>query len=345
MKKLNLDKQDSEAINNAINHWEKDGLLNAEQAQNLRLSITIKGFDWMRLAKYSFWIALFCGIVALVSLLINESIITLLKQLYKIPDSVFCLTSTLFVFLSFYYGQYRTKKHPEKVFSNQTMIFFGVLFTSIAILFLGKTFNDHLGHFSILILLASFVYGFLAFYLQSRLIWFFALLALGCWFGTETGYQTNWDYYFLGMNYPLRFFVFGFLIVLSNFLIANKSWFRNFGDLTYIAGLSYLFISLWVLSLFGNLNNLDTWWHVKQINLIYWSIFTLIIGIGWLLYGLKNADAIAREFGITFILIFFYTKYFELFWTHSNKTIFFSILALSFWLIGRRAEKIWNIKK
>ncbi|MBL4678753.1 MAG: hypothetical protein JKY70_21555, partial [Mucilaginibacter sp.] len=39
-----------------------------------------------------------------------------------------------------------------------------------------------------------------------------------------------------------------------------------------------------------------------------------------------------------------YTKYFEYFWESTNKTIFFAILALSFWLVGRKAEKIWNVK-
>jgi hypothetical protein len=65
---------------------------------------------------------------------------------------------------------------------------------------------------------------------------------------------------------------------------------------------------------------------------------------GFLLYGLKSNDTIAREFGITFLIIFLYTKYFEYFWDHTNKTLFFGILAASFWLIGRKAEKIWNLK-
>jgi len=69
-----------------------------------------------------------------------------------------------------------------------------------------------------------------------------------------------------------------------------------------------------------------------------------VVAGGFLLYGLKNRDMIAREFGITFLLIFIYTKYFEYFWDQTNKTLFFAILGFSFWLIGRRAEKIWNLK-
>jgi len=35
---------------------------------------------------------------------------------------------------------------------------------------------------------------------------------------------------------------------------------------------------------------------------------------------------------------------FEYFWDATHKAIFFSILAVSFWLIGSKAEKIWNLE-
>jgi len=43
-------------------------------------------------------------------------------------------------------------------------------------------------------------------------------------------------------------------------------------------------------------------------------------------------------------LINLYSRYFEYLWDITDKTIFFSILALSFWMIGRKAEKIWNVE-
>ncbi|MGY0038547.1 hypothetical protein [Pedobacter sp. NJ-S-72] len=60
--------------------------------------------------------------------------------------------------------------------------------------------------------------------------------------------------------------------------------------------------------------------------------------------GLKYRDDIAREFGITFLFINLYTRYFEYFWDSWHKALFFSVLAASFWLIGRKAEKIWNVE-
>jgi hypothetical protein len=344
MSKLQLDKQESDFLTKTIEQWEKDGLLNADTATNLRDTIEVKGFDWMRLAKYSFWIALFCGVVAFGSLIINDTVIRWLKSLYYTPDVVIASGSGVIAALFFYYGRRREKKSPERIFSNEAFIFTGILFTACCIAYLGKTFDNGTRHFSILFLISVFVYGVLAWRFNSRLIWLFALISLGSWFGTETGYQTKWSNYFLGMNYPLRFVTFGVVLMAACYALKKQKWMQLFWELTYVVGLLYLFLSLWMLTIFGNYGALDAWWEVKQISLFYWGIISAAVAIGFMVYGLKRNDVIAREFGITFLIIFLYTKYFEYFWKETNMAIFFSILAASFWLIGRKAEKIWNLK-
>jgi hypothetical protein len=343
MAKLNIDRQESEFLNDAIAHWEKNNLVDAAQAEKLRDSYEIKGFDWMRLAKYSIWVALFCGAIAIGSLIVDDAVINWIKKLYDTPDIVISIISAVAAAGLFYIGRKREKQFPEKVFSNEATIFLGVFFTASCIAYLGKTFDNGSGHYSILFLVSVIVYGFLAQRMKSRLIWLFALVSLGSWFGTETGYQTNWALYFLGMNYPLRFVLFGLILVGTCHLLQNKKWFGYFWELTYVVGMLYLFMSLWLLSIFGNYGSLDVWWRIKQISLFYWGIISAGVAGAFMLYGLKYKNVIAREFGITFLIIFLYTKYFEYFWEHTNKTLFFAILALSFWLVGRKAEKIWNI--
>lgn len=340
--KLNLDKQESDFLDRVIADWEKESLLSPEQAEKLRNSYEVKGFDWMRLAKYSFWIALVCGAASFAFLIVNDAIVNWLKKLYYTPDIVISIISALMAAFLFLWGRRSEKRSPEKVFSNEALIFTGVLFTACCIAYLGKTFDNGSGHYSILFLVSVFVYGFLAYRLESKLIWLFALVSLGSWFGTETGYQTQWSHYFLGMNYPLRFVAFGWVLVGSCHLLRNRKWFGNFWELTYVVGLLYLFLSLWLLSIFGNYGSIDSWWKVKQISLFYWGIISGAVAAGFMFYGLKSKDVIAREFGITFLLIFIYTKYFEYFWDNTNHTLFFAILAVSFWLIGRKAEKIWT---
>ncbi|MGN6179388.1 MAG: DUF2157 domain-containing protein [Mucilaginibacter sp.] len=345
LKKLNLDKQESDFLDKTIAHWEKENLLSSEQAEKLRATYDTKGFDWMRLAKYSFWIALICGAASFAFLIASDAVINLLKKLYYTPDIIISIISGITAAVLYYLGRRRERSSPEKVFSNEAIIFTGVLFTASCIAYLGKAIDNGSGHFSLLFLLSVFVYGILAWRMESQLIWLFALVSLGSWFGTETGYQTHWHDYFLGMNYPLRFVAFGIVLVTACYILRKRQWFRLFDDLTYVVGLLYLFMSLWLLSVFGNYGNIDSWWHIRQISLFYWGIIAAVFAGGFLFYGLRNKDDIAREFGITFLIIFIYTKYFEYFWDHTNKTLFFAMLAASFWLIGRKAEKIWNLKR
>ena len=342
--KLNLDKQESEFLNRTLGYWEEERLIEPELAQKLRKSYEVKGFDWMRLAKYSFWVALFCGVIAVGSLIVNDAVINWLKNLYYTPDIIISIGSGIIAVILFFFGRRWQRKSPEKVFSNEAIIFTGVLFTACCIAYLGKALDNGSGHFSLLFLLSVFVYGVLAWRMDSRLIWLFSLVSLGSWFGTETGYQTHWAYYFLGMNYPLRFVLFGTVLVVSCVVLKKQRWFRRFWELTYVVGLLYLFMSLWLLSIFGNYGSLDNWWRIKQISLFYWGLISGSVAGGFLFFGLNSRDEIAREFGITFLLIFIYTKYFEYFWDHTNKTLFFAILGASFWLIGRKAERIWNFR-
>lgn len=344
MTKLNIDKSESDFLNKTIAHWEKEKLVSDELAEKLRNSYEVKGFDWMRLAKYSFWVALICGGASFAFLIVNDVVVNWLKHLYYTPDIIISIISAILAASLFYLGRRRERLHPEKVFSNEAVIFTGILFTACCIAYLGKALDRGSGHYSLLFLLSVFVYGFLGWRMNSRLIWLFALISLGSWFGTETGFQTHWTDYFLGMNYPLRFVLFGLVLVSACAVLRNRKWFAYFWEHTYVVGLLYLFMSLWLLSIFGNLGSLDKWYHIKQISLYYWGVIAMCVAGAFLLFGLKTKDDISREFGITFLIIFIYTKYFEYFWDNTNKTIFFAILAASFWLIGRKAEKIWNLK-
>src|SRR5690606_9153508 len=110
--------------------------------EKLRSSYEIKGFDWARLAQYSFWIALICGIVAFASLIIDDNVINYLKKLYDTPDIVISVASGIIAGILFYLGNRQKRLYPERVFSNEAIIFFGVLFTASCIAFLGKAIDN-----------------------------------------------------------------------------------------------------------------------------------------------------------------------------------------------------------
>ena len=178
MKKLNLDKQEADFLNNTIHHWQSNGILNSDTAEQLRSSYEVKEFDWRRLAQYSFWVALACGLIAFASLVIDDDVLDLLKKISDTPDIIISVISGGLAAWLYYRGQKSKELFPEKIFSNEAIVFVGVLFTASSIAFLGKALDNGTGHFSILFLLSVFVYGYLAVKFKSRVIWAFALISL-----------------------------------------------------------------------------------------------------------------------------------------------------------------------
>ncbi|WP_129718108.1 DUF2157 domain-containing protein [Pedobacter sp. SYP-B3415] len=339
---MKVDKEKSELLDDAIAEWESRGLITEETGQKLRRTYEVKSFDWLRLAQYSFWVALACGVISLGALLIDPSILKQLERIYETSDIVIALVSFALAGWLYVAGFRRKKKRASLRFSNEAILFMAVLFTANGIAYFGKSIDRGTGHFSLLILASVFVYGLIGYFFRSRMIWAFALISLGAWFGTETGYLSRNDYY-LGMNYPLRFVCFGAALTGLSLLLKKHKTLSYFYQVSYLSGMMYLFISLWFLSVFGNFSNLDDWYKVRQLSLFYWGIISAAACVLSTWIGLKYRDDIAREFGITFLFINLYTRYFEYFWDSWHKALFFSVLAASFWLIGRKAEKIWNL--
>jgi hypothetical protein len=335
---MKVGKKNAKIILAALRDWENDSQLSPEDSKRLLQSIEVTPFDWRRLAKYSFWIAIICIIIAVQALLVDLE--KFFKFVWERPliGVLFCvmLAAALFSF-----GLKRRARHPGKIFSNEAIFFLGVLMVAAAITFLGQAIGSGSRHFSLLILLAAIVYAALGLWLPSKLVWWFALVSLGSWFGTETGYVSGWGAYWLGMNYPIRFVLFGLAVIGLSFGLKISPRFADFFKVTYVMGLLYLLIALWILSIFGNYGEMARWSKAGTFELFYWSLLFGAAALICIFIGLKYDDTISRGFGITFLFINLYTKYFEYFWNHLHKAIFFGILGISFWYLGSRAEKIW----
>jgi len=326
-----------------IQQWWAEGALTREEGEKLLESYEIAGFDWKRLAKYSFWISLVCIVIAVGAIIADKALMALLARIFRAPDIIKCLFLAGTAAVFYKAGLWRRRKQPEKVFSNEALFSLGVFATAGAIAFFGKAIDSGSGHFSILILLAAITYAILGLWFPSKLIWVFALLSLGSWFGAESGYISGWGTYYLGMNYPLRFVIFGAVLTAASSLFTAKLGRQDFMKPTRVMGLLYLLIALWILSIFGNYGEIGSWYKVRQIELLHWSLLFGMISILAILHGLKFDDPITRGFGLTFLLINLYTRYFEYFWDAVHKAIFFALLAVSFWFLGSKAERIWNL--
>jgi hypothetical protein len=123
----------------------------------------------------------------------------------------------------------------------------------------------------------------------------------------------------------------------------RPKWALFFGT-TRVIGLLYLFIALWILSIWGNYQGYEDWHNAGHWELLHWSLYFGFAAAGAIYLGLRHDIAVLRGFGLTFLGINLYTKYFEYFWDGMHKAVFFAILGITFWVVGSRAETIWQMK-
>lgn len=340
---MKLPRKQAAVLRDAIEQWKREGVLPDAQAGMLAGTIEVQTFDWRRLAKYSFQIALICIVTAVSAALADQVLVELLERLFDAPPVAKCVGLAIIAAGLYWWGVTRHVQDPAQVYRNEAILFLGVLATAGAIYQLGLALDTGSGHFSLLLLLSFLVYGVLGVAVESNLIWVFALASLGGWMGTETGYMSGWGAYYLGMNYPLRFVLFGGVLTACALALETHPVAQRFFRSTLVMGLLYLFIALWIMSIFGNYGDMHSWERVKQIELFHWSVLFGLVACGAIYHGLKYDNGITKGFGLTFLFINLYTRFFELFWNSIHKTIFFALLGLSFWYLGSRAEQIWNL--
>ena len=199
---MKISRKHAAVLHAALDQWNQNGLLDDKMTNLLREDISVIRFDWKKLAKYSFWFSLICIVIAVGSILADEFFIEFFRDIFNsaIIVKLFGLFAFLLKYIGlllitagiFWFAMKRRKKYPQKVFSNEAILFLGVLSTGGLIAQIGSAFDSGSGHFSLLILFSFFVYGALGIFLNSNLVWLFALISLGSWMGTETGYASGW---------------------------------------------------------------------------------------------------------------------------------------------------------
>lgn len=342
---IKLTKKKSVVFLDILEEYKKKHLLTEEQVTKLSSSIEIITFDWKKLAKYCFWFSVINLIIAASAIISDKYLIQFIIKIFGAHNSIKCLSFAFLSLLFFTFSTYRRKSLPEKIFSNESLGLLGTLTSSASLFFLGKALSLSIQHLPAFLLISSLAYSLLAIYLSSKLVWIYSLLILGSWMGAKTGDISGWGTHYLGMNYPLRFVLFGGILIALSYLFNQFKIKLEFVSSTKVVGLLYLFMALWILSIVGNYGDIYNWYKVKQIELFHWSLLFGCVSITSIFCALRFDDNILRGFGITFLMINFYTRYFEYFWDSLHKFFFFFILALSFWVIGLKAERLWILKK
>ena len=338
---IHIGKKDHRFLLNLFSRLVESGTLTKDESDHILSAVSPTPFDWRRLARYSLWAAVISWVIAISAIFSDDWLLQLISRIFTAPAVAKMIGCVILAGLCYLGGAVRRIKKPNNIYTNEGVMLLGVLANAGAIFWFGDIIGADSNHFSLLILLASMCYCVLGFFLHSQLIWCFGFLSLGGWLGAETGYMSGWGAYYFGLNYPLRFVLFALVSLFCTVILRNNASFQPFYNVTRNLGLLYLFIALWVMSIFGNYGDMTVWSQVKQIELFHWSLLFGCASAVSIYLGCKWDEGPYRGFGLTFLFINLYTRYFEFFWDSLHSAIFFFLLALSLWYLGSKAEKIW----
>ncbi|NWK86635.1 DUF2157 domain-containing protein [Raoultella terrigena] len=338
---MKVTRRQEKIIREAVSRWREDNVIDERMQQHLNAHLVRSPFDWQRLSRYAFWTALACLLIALGSLFADSDAIAWLVNLFSDSALARIALPTVIALACYGWGFRRQRREAQWHYSTEAMLFTGVVFTAVALWQLGVRLDDGSGHIAPLFLVGCAIYGAIGYAGRSGLVWLFFLLALGNWFGAETGYVSGWGAYWLGMSYPIRFVLFGGALLALCFVLQKRLRQRRLFSVSKAMGLTYLFIALWILSIFGN-HDLDSWYGLSPTQLLPWALLFGVAAVLCISISLKTDDGMLRGFGLTFLAINLYTRFFEYFWGSMHKVVFFLILAASLAVLGRYAERIWH---
>ncbi|WKV12039.1 hypothetical protein [Marivirga harenae] len=338
---MQISKKEKDTINKAIIYWKSSGLIDEPKAQELDKSIKIKAFNWQSLAYYSFLFAVVSLLIAVVSVFADKALLDLIDSLISTSYVTKSITFLLLSVLCFWFDYRYNLKKVRKKYSKEIFAFFGCIFLAIATGLISFIFGMEENP-GIFILGLSSVYFILAVIRSKELLWLFGITALVLAFGAITHNLGKDNYLFIGMNFPMRFTILGALILIVTYFIKLSEKLKPFLEPTYWSGLIIFFLALWFLTIFGNYSSYDKWLEIRQFHLWWYSLVLLLASFGAIIIGIKREDSLLKNIGISFIFLNLYTRYFEYFWDELHKALFFGIIAISFWLIGKKAEKIWD---
>ena len=331
---MEVDKNEQTILERAIEEWQQTGKLTPDQAAGLKDTLEPK-VARQQIAQYFFFIALFCTLLAFGAIFLNEKLLEKIKLYFSWNDlAIAAITAVLSVLWFWYVGK---KRQRLSIVTYEIYMVLGGLSVLTSLIYCCKQAGAGASYTAFL-LLSIFVLGALSAVLRSKALWIGAIASLVGWFGEVSLYHSS-DNLFMGMNYPMRYTALGLVLLAFASLQAQVKPLAFTHRITYVTGLVLTFCGLWGISIFGNYNTLVGWQQVRQVHVLAYSMIFAAASVISFLLGIKYKDEAARDFGVLFLLINLYTRYFEYFWDSMNKGIFFLILAVTFGLVGRWLER------
>lgn len=333
---MQADKKQKEWLEEALSYWEEQGLLEETKTNELRRSITGPKTNRQQLATYFSIIAICCGALAFAAIFINDKILEQIRRYFSLSElsiAVGCLLSGVLFYV------FALKKKLLQRPNRDLFLTAILLLWLMALLYFFKAFLPA-GPYTPFLAGATLLLLFTGFYFKSNTLWLLTVIAFIGWFGAFTENNSH-NGLFLGMNYPARYCLLGGLLIGIYFLMQRAPKAAFTGSLLLHVSVLLFLSGLWGLSLFGWRYDWEQFHQLRRQTALIYGLLSGITTIGFIVWGSKTNQKTLRDYGLAFLLLNLYTRYFELFWDAMNKGIFFLILSLSFagfaWWLRRKA--------
>lgn len=345
---MQVNKSQADFLETMIDRWRQTEIITEEKAESLKKSYSVRAFDWKNIAKYAFVFAVISGVIAVIATFADRKLIrffyALIDEMFHSSNLMLGLICAVVSFVFFYFGQKRKQGKPDTFFTNEGFILMGSAFATFTAANFANLSGKGDDYYITTFLLATILYIIISFLIKSQITWLLALVAFTCWVCVQSASLINWKPYFLGMNFVVRFFLYSLVFTGCTYAVRKVKILRPFYLLTFYYGLCLCFTALWAVSVCGNCGTWEAWNKITQIHFWPWALLSTGLSALAAYMGMKKNWLLLQNFGISFLLLNIYTRYFEYCWRDNYKSLFFLVMALSFWFIGRGAEKIWNGK-
>lgn len=343
---MQLNKSQAELIEKILEDWQTDSVLSAEKVAELKSTISVRAFDWKAVAKYAFAFAILFGVIAVIATFADRQLIAtlyfLMNKILDMPNLVLGIFCGLIAWIFFYFGQKRKRRRPDSIITNEGFILLGSAFIVFAAANMANLSGRGDSYFVTTFLLSTIFFGCISFWIKSQITWLLTLIALSSWLCVQSSSFIDWRPYLFGMSFVLRFLLFSTILLGTVYAMRKIKKFALFYRPSFYYAILLCLTSLWVISVFGNCGTWADWEKLSQIQLWPWALFSMIVTALVTYFGWEKKNITIQNFGASFLLFHIYTRYVDYCWDMSYKAVFFLLLALSFWFVGRSAEWIWH---
>ena len=80
---MQVSKKEGKILDEAITNWLETDVISESDSHKLKASYKVTSFDWKRVAKYSFWLAISCIVISISSVLADKWLIELFIKLFN----------------------------------------------------------------------------------------------------------------------------------------------------------------------------------------------------------------------------------------------------------------------